>query len=167
MFTRFNHLVCFIYKAQTQQQSPQGAHRLTHIQQTAANSHVTLAEHRYGADGADGAALKWDFSVRCGKMNERRISALQTWKYQSGLKKLRRVTSSESLPRLFVGQKVLTAPKRLVWFANHWKKFIIFFERWIFLSSLKNIFPKTHESRCKCDLSRAAAPLSWQALLGF
>lgn len=27
--------------------------------------------------------------------------------------------ASASLPRLFVGQKVLTAPKRLVWFANH------------------------------------------------
>lgn len=46
--------VLFI-KHQRQQQSPQGAHRLPNIQQTAANNHVTLAEHRCGADGADGA----------------------------------------------------------------------------------------------------------------
>lgn len=44
-------------KPQTQQQSLQGAHRPTTIQQTAANNHVTLAEHRYGDDGDDSATL--------------------------------------------------------------------------------------------------------------
>lgn len=182
MFTIFNHLVCFTYKAPN----------TTAVASRCSQTHKYTTDSSQQSCDARRAQMCWwcyikmrlfcplwknewkeNFYLTDVKISKRIKEAEESLnKAEVRESKVQKTVfggsskASASLPRLFVGKKVLTAPKRLVWFANHWKKFIIFFERWIFLSSLKNFWKTFFQKHMKADVN-VTFPELLLLLLGF